>query len=294
MRNIPPPLDPKDYLKIWFWTAKSFKAYQNNQKGETDGLATQPKRRSWHQRDENNKDCHPYLKNTDGTPVPSDVIAKIGQKARRVWHTLHATSLAPPSWGKANKTAHSYYISKMLNVPEFKSLRYCEGNWKIEWWTTKSYPSFVQNYLQSNDTNDTNEELVNKRKRDPLNDPSLLQIDNNKNKGNVIDQIPEPTPTQNASSFEAAPTLPESAPTQNASSFEATPKLSKLTSVPTQVSSHQISRPLLTTLNISNPQWCLWIPCTWSIHFSTNFTDFSYRDELYSMLTSPRLRKQRL
>ena len=37
-KDIPPPLDPKDYPNVHFWTAKAFEAYSTNLTGETDGL----------------------------------------------------------------------------------------------------------------------------------------------------------------------------------------------------------------------------------------------------------------
>jgi hypothetical protein len=132
-------LDPKNYPNIRFWTAKSFKAYCDNLNGETDGMASQQKQHGRQRRDGDNDDRYPYLENVDGTPVPWDKIIKIGQKARRVWHTLNDIGQAPPSWGKASKIAYTYFNSEMLNVPGLEFLRYCEGNWKVTRWATKAY-----------------------------------------------------------------------------------------------------------------------------------------------------------
>jgi hypothetical protein len=44
-KDLPSPLDPKDYHQVRFWTAKSFEDFCNNLAGETDGLATQQRRR---------------------------------------------------------------------------------------------------------------------------------------------------------------------------------------------------------------------------------------------------------
>ena len=134
------------------------------------------------------------MENSDGTPVPWNVIVKIGQKARRVWQTLHDISLAPPSWGKASETAYTYFNSKMLNFPELKFLRYCEGNWKIMRWATKAYASWAHNYLKSKEAIDSKAARVNKRKRELLDNPSLLQFDNNKDENNVIAQSSRPDP----------------------------------------------------------------------------------------------------
>jgi hypothetical protein len=144
------------------------------------------------------------------------VVLKIGQKARRIWHTLHAIGQAPPSWGKASETAYSYFNSEMLNVPELEFFRYCEGNWKLTRWATKAYASWAHNYLKSKDAVDTKAARVNKRKHDLLEDTSLLQIDNDENDGDVIPQSPPPTPIQNASTSDAtcAPPAPSLGPTQ--------------------------------------------------------------------------------
>jgi hypothetical protein len=238
-KDIPPPLDPKDYPNVQFWTAKAFDAYCNNLTGEMNGLATQQKQRGRRRKNENNEGRYPYLENADGTPVPWEVIVKIRQKARRVWHTLHNIDQAPPSWGKASETAYTYFNSEMLNVPELEFFRYCEGNWRVTRWATKAYASWAHNYLKSKEAADTNVAWVNKRKRELLDDDSLLQIDNDSNKGNVIAQPPEPSPIQNASISEAALTPPAPTPP---TPTPPTPALA-----PTQVSTQQISRPLLIT-----------------------------------------------
>jgi hypothetical protein len=71
------------------------------------------------------------LENADGTPVPWKAIVKVRQKARRVWHTLHNVDQAPLSWGKASETAYMHFNTEILNAPELKFFRYCEGNWKV-------------------------------------------------------------------------------------------------------------------------------------------------------------------
>jgi len=206
-KDIPPPLDLKDYPNVWFWTAKAFETYYNNLTSKTDGLMTQQKRHGWHRRDENNEDRYLYLENTDGTPVPWEAIVKVGQKARRVWHTLHNVDQAPLSWGKASKTAYMYFNTEILNAPELEFFRYCEGNWKVTWWATKAYASWAHNYIKSKDALNTKAAWVNKWKCELLNDPSLLQIDDDKNKDNVISQSLVPSHVQNASTCEATDIL---------------------------------------------------------------------------------------
>ena len=123
-----PPLDPKDYPKVQFWTAKAFKTHCNNISGETDGLATQEKRHGRCQKGEDNEDWYPYLETADGSLVPQEVIITTGHKARRVWHSLRNIGQAPPSWGRASESAFTFFNNEILNVPELEFFRYCESN----------------------------------------------------------------------------------------------------------------------------------------------------------------------
>jgi hypothetical protein len=216
--DTPPPLDQKDYPNIRFWTAKAFETHCNNISGETDGLATQEKRRGRRRRDEDNEDRYPYLETADGSPVPWEAIVTTGHKARRVWQSLRNIGQAPASWGRASESAYTYFNSEILSIPELKFFRYCEGNWKIMRWATKAYSSWAHNHLH------TKEVRVNKRKRQLLDDPFLLQIGNDTNEGDVIVQSPEPS-------------LDESASTS-----VATHAPRALTLAPTEVSSHRIPR----------------------------------------------------
>ena len=106
-------------------------------------------------------------------PIPREILVKVGQKARRLWQALNTAGLAPSSWGKASEVAYNYFNCEMLNEPAFEFFRYCEGNWKLTRWATKAYASWKHNHLKSGDTDNRN---TSKRKRELLDDPSLLQI----------------------------------------------------------------------------------------------------------------------
>lgn len=174
-KDPPPPLDPKNYRDIQFWTAKSFENHFRDLVGETDGLATKQKRRGRRRKSSEGKDRHPYLETVDGMPVPREVLVKVGQKARRLWQALNTGGLAPSSWGKASEVAYKYFHGEMLNEPEFEFFRYCEGNWKLARWATKAYASWKHNHLKL-DGEDSKLPGANKRKRELLEDTSLLQI----------------------------------------------------------------------------------------------------------------------
>ena len=83
-KDPPPPLDPKNYRDIQFWTAKSFKNHFCDLVGETNGLATNQKRCGQCRKSSEGKDCHPYLETVDGMPVPREVLVKVRQKAQRL------------------------------------------------------------------------------------------------------------------------------------------------------------------------------------------------------------------
>ena len=182
-----------------FWTAKSFEVYCNNLTGETDGLATQQKRRGRRRKSESEDDRHPYLENADGSTVPREILAKVGQRARRLWQAMNVVGQAPSSWGKASENAYVYFNSEMLNEPEFVFFRYCEGNWKIMRWATKAYASWAHNHIKSNNAGHSKTPRANKRKREDLDDPLLLQIDDNNNENS------SPTTIKNNSDALALP-----------------------------------------------------------------------------------------
>jgi hypothetical protein len=114
---------------------------------------------------------------------------------------MNAAGQAPSSWGKASENAYIYFNSEMLNEPEFTFFRYCEGNWKIMRWATKAYASWAYNHIKS--------PRANKRKREDLDDPLLLQIDDDKNEStpsrasipieNNPDALASPAPSTPAS-----------------------------------------------------------------------------------------------
>jgi hypothetical protein len=132
----------------------------------------------------------------DGSVVPREILVKVGQRARRLWQAMNAAGQAPSSWGKASETAYIYFNSEMLNEPEFQIFRYCDGTWKIMRWATKAYTSWVHNHLKSNDTDDSKTSCTNKRKCEVLDDPSLLQIEENENENLAITIPPDSGPIE--------------------------------------------------------------------------------------------------
>ena len=93
-KELPPPLDPKDYCQVRFWYANLFEEYTKKLAGETNGLATQQKRHGPHPKSEINEDPYLYLKNSDGSAIPQDVLVVVGQRlgdfgslsTSLVWH----------------------------------------------------------------------------------------------------------------------------------------------------------------------------------------------------------------
>lgn len=217
-------MDPKAYPQVRYWTSKSFDTYSRKLVGETDALATEQKKRGPPRKSEVNEDRHPYLENKDGSAVSREVLVKVGQMARRIWHGLVPNGLAPSSWGKASEIAYRCFNSEMLNEPEFEFFRYCEGNWKLNRWVVKAYASWARNHMKSSDAGDNKTPSGNKRKRELLDDPSLLQINDDSDE-NIASAFPpsDPSPIENTSDSLATPAPSESASGQ----------------VPIQVCSHQ-------------------------------------------------------
>jgi hypothetical protein len=110
----------------------------------------------------------------DGSTVSQETLAKVRQRAQRLWQALNAASQALSSWEKASKNAYIYFNSKMLGESEFKFFRYYEGNWKIMQWASKAYVSWAHNYLKSGNTDIDKTPCINKQKCKVLDNPLLL------------------------------------------------------------------------------------------------------------------------
>jgi hypothetical protein len=74
-------------------------------------------------------------------------------------------------WSKADSFAVKFVDSVMLNDPRFHYLGLCDDNWKLKYWISKNYPSWVRNHLIS----DTSHTTV-KAKEEALDNDSLLKI----------------------------------------------------------------------------------------------------------------------
>jgi hypothetical protein len=85
----------------------------------------------------------------------------------------------------------------MLNEPDFEFFRYCEGSWKLTRWATKAYPSWVYNHYKPSGEGDNKTLRAKKRKRNMLDDPSLLQINDNKNDDTAIVPLRHSSPIEN-------------------------------------------------------------------------------------------------
>ena len=198
-----------------FWTAKSFEAYCGNLAGETDGLATQQRKPGRSKKSESNQNRHQYLENMDGSAVPREILVKVGQRARRLWQSLNTAGVAPSSWGKASEHVYKYFNSEMLSDPEFQFFRYCDGNWKLMRWAAKAYSSWTHNHIKPSNAGENKTPRTTKRKHDPLDDPLLLQIDDDDDKEDNT-SLSNPTAVENHSDPPISPAPSGSAlvPTQ--------------------------------------------------------------------------------
>jgi hypothetical protein len=191
-----------------------FEAHSDTLTGETDGLATLQKKPGRRPKSDIDDDRHPYLENMDGSVIQREILGKVGQKARRLWHAMNDVNLAPTSWGKASEVAYEYFNSGMLNEPGFEFFRYCDDNWKLMRWATKAYASWARNHLRSNDAGDSKTSRANKRKRTQLDDPYLIRIDDDQDKDTVIAPSPPLEPTDVNNSLVHSGSTPAPVPVQ--------------------------------------------------------------------------------
>jgi hypothetical protein len=167
---LPLTLLKEDHPSICFWTRKEFDEYITRNDGETDGLALKKTRRGRPSNDDDEK--HPYLENEDGTPVDHYQLNLFGNKARRLFESMRAANVAPTSWAKMTSQVYEYFRIEMLS--EFKEFRYCDGNWKLDLWATRTYGSWMQRIrkLEENDNVEGSSRPSKRRKVSKLESPS--------------------------------------------------------------------------------------------------------------------------
>lgn len=176
MKDPPSPLNQDDFDDVKFWTKSSWNAYERAQKGATNGNAKKGKKRGRPEKETPDDDCdslepntaHIYLEKEDGIPVSKALITQQGQKMRSLWATLRKHGLAPTVWSEADSFAVRFVDSAILNDPRFHYLQLCNDNWKLKYWISKNYPSWVRNHLISDTTV--------KAKAEALDNQNLLKI----------------------------------------------------------------------------------------------------------------------
>ena len=150
-KDPPSPLNQDDFDNVTFWTKSLWNAYERGQKGATNGHAKKGKKRGRPEKETPDDNCdslepntaHIYLEKEDGIPVSKALITQQGQKMRSLWATLRKHGLAPMVWSEADSFTVIYVDSAILNDPRFHYLQLCDDNWKLKYWISKNYPSWV-------------------------------------------------------------------------------------------------------------------------------------------------------
>jgi DNA-directed RNA polymerase delta subunit len=71
-------------------------------------------------------------------------------------------------WSEADSLSVMFVDSAILNDPRFRYLQLCDNNWKLKYWISKNYPSWVKNHLVTLG--------IMKAKKEILNDKNLVKI----------------------------------------------------------------------------------------------------------------------
>jgi uncharacterized protein YneF (UPF0154 family) len=82
-----------------------------------------------------------FLTDHNGQTLSEKHIEVIMDSARQTWTQLHSHLLDPKSWKKAEEAKQYFNTVMKAEFPEF---RYCEGDWKIEWFAAIKYPDWCR------------------------------------------------------------------------------------------------------------------------------------------------------
>ena len=142
--KMPDPIPKPEDVKFWY--KRDYQSSLKDQKKETNVLATVVKKKRGRptKADEDENDSHPYLEMADGTPVSTDILRLLSQKARRTWMVLHEKRRAPSKWRSMAGDSYDFYLRTMVTDPDFQFLLLCnDREWKLDEWSKRSYSSWA-------------------------------------------------------------------------------------------------------------------------------------------------------
>jgi hypothetical protein len=167
-KDLPSPFNQTDFGHVKFWTKSSWNVYERGKRGATNGNARKAKKRGRPEKETPDDDgdtlepntMHIYLETEDGVPVSKALVTQQGQKLRSLWATLSKHDLAPKRWREADSLAVMFVDSAVLNDARFRYLRLCDNNWKLKYWISKNYPSWVRNHSVARRTAKANKDTT--------------------------------------------------------------------------------------------------------------------------------------
>ena len=121
--DSPPPLDQANYPDACHWHLEHWMKYSEQQLN----LRQLPPRLA-------------FLTDEDGNPATESWMKMFMSTAKQAWNELYRLQLEPSSWTKKTHKAASYFAYIMKT--NFNEFRYCDGNWKVEWFATIKYPDW--------------------------------------------------------------------------------------------------------------------------------------------------------
>jgi len=119
------PLNRVDYLYVLFWRDEDWIKYTDDERNHGEV----PSRLG-------------FLTNEDGSPVPESRIKTFMSTVKQAWNELYRLRLDPKLWTKKTLKAASYLAHIMKT--SFDEFRYCDGDWKVEWFAIIKYPDWCR------------------------------------------------------------------------------------------------------------------------------------------------------
>ncbi|KAH8994126.1 hypothetical protein EDB86DRAFT_2926956 [Lactarius hatsudake] len=128
--DAPEMVEEDDYPDVPYWHESDWADYCERQKDRGNSV---PKLG--------------FLTNKDGDPIVESRVREFMTYAKQSWNELYRHHLDPASWMKKTMPAATFFAHEMkVNFSEF---RYCDGNWKAEWFAIIKYPDWCQDVRES-------------------------------------------------------------------------------------------------------------------------------------------------
>ena len=139
-----PPLNPKDYPKVEYWTKKSHRDAVNEREEFGKKKRKGKSRRGHRPRGDVENICFWHFQYEDGTVLDGPTVAEIRRESKKIWRRLCQDRRIGAPWSSIDPTHQMKFIVEI--EAKFPLLRLCDNHYKAESIAYTDYSHWYDNW----------------------------------------------------------------------------------------------------------------------------------------------------